>query len=129
MYCLLNDRVELLCARPRDFAKVLHVSFLDHVHAFGAAQNDTRAVKQLVAGFSRRAFYDRNCNVIAPFVAAPGNGNESPLLREALPLVTPIAREIGMSLQRTGLSRSNENILISTCLLYVRRIRVLTRIL
>ncbi|MFL9999031.1 hypothetical protein PQR34_47515 [Paraburkholderia sediminicola] len=27
------------------------------------------------------AFCDRNCNVIAPFVAAPGNGNESPLLR------------------------------------------------
>src|SRR5450631_4904216 len=27
------------------------------------------------------AFCDRNCNVIAPFVAAPGNRNESPLLR------------------------------------------------
>ena len=30
------------------------------------------------------AFCDRNCNVIAPFVSAPGNRNESPLLREAL---------------------------------------------
>jgi hypothetical protein len=40
------------------------------------------------------AFCDRNCNVIAPFVAAPGNDNESPLLREALPLVTRIAREM-----------------------------------
>ena len=28
------------------------------------------------------AFCDRNCNVIAPFVPAPGNRNESPLLRE-----------------------------------------------
>jgi transposase len=50
------------------------------------------------------AFCDRNCNVIAPFVAAPGNGNESPLLREALPLVTRIAREIGMNLQGTVVS-------------------------
>jgi hypothetical protein len=31
------------------------------------------------------AFCDRRCNVIAPFVAAPGNRNESPLLREAPP--------------------------------------------
>ena len=50
------------------------------------------------------AFCDRNCNVIAPFVAAPGNDNESPLLREALPLVTRIAREIGMNLQGTVVS-------------------------
>ena len=27
------------------------------------------------------AFCDRRCNVIAPFVSAPGNHNESPLLR------------------------------------------------
>ena len=33
------------------------------------------------------AFCDRQCNVIAPFVAAPGNRNESLLLREALPEV------------------------------------------
>ena len=31
------------------------------------------------------AFCDRNCNIIAPFVTAPGNRNESPLLRDALP--------------------------------------------
>ena len=37
------------------------------------------------------AFCDRNCNVIAPFVSAPGNRNESPLLREALPLVSRLA--------------------------------------
>src|SRR3978361_1274261 len=50
------------------------------------------------------AFCDRNCNVIAPFVAAPGNGNESPLLREALPLAPRIARAIGMNLQGTVVS-------------------------
>jgi len=36
-------------------------------------------------------FCDRRCNVIAPFVFCAGNRNESPLLREALPLVTRIA--------------------------------------
>ena len=45
------------------------------------------------------AFCDRNCNVIAPFVSAPGNRNESPLLREALPEVMRIARTMGMDLQ------------------------------
>src|ERR1700712_5779182 len=44
------------------------------------------------------AFCDRNCNVIAPFISAPGNRNESPLLREALPEVMRIAREVGMDL-------------------------------
>ncbi|CAE6844439.1 hypothetical protein R75461_07177 [Paraburkholderia nemoris] len=41
-------------------------------------------------------FCDRNCNVIAPFVSAPGNRNESPLLREALPRFTQTARAIGL---------------------------------
>jgi len=45
------------------------------------------------------AFCDRRCNVIAPFVTAPGNRNESPLLREALPGVMHIAREVGMDLR------------------------------
>jgi hypothetical protein len=40
------------------------------------------------------AFCDRNCNVIAPFISASGNQNESPLLREALPVVTGIAASI-----------------------------------
>jgi hypothetical protein len=39
------------------------------------------------------------CNVIAPFVSAPGNRNESPLLREALPNLTGIARVVGLDLQ------------------------------
>jgi hypothetical protein len=50
------------------------------------------------------AFCDRRCNVIAPFVAAPGNRNESPLLREALPEVMRIVREIGMDLSGTIVS-------------------------
>jgi len=50
------------------------------------------------------AFCDRHCNVIAPFVSAPGNRNESPLLREALPLVTRIANTVGFDLQGTIVS-------------------------
>ena len=50
------------------------------------------------------AFCDRNCNVIAPFVAAPGNRNESPLLREALPELTRTARAIGLDLRGTIVS-------------------------
>ena len=46
------------------------------------------------------AFCDRHCNVIAPFMSAPGNRNKSPLLREALPEVMRIVREIGMGSQR-----------------------------
>jgi transposase len=45
------------------------------------------------------AFCDRNCNIIAPFVSAPGNRNESPLLRDALPMVMRIARAVGLELQ------------------------------
>jgi hypothetical protein len=45
------------------------------------------------------AFCDRHCTVIAPFVAAPGNRNESPLPREALPEVMRISREVGLDLQ------------------------------
>ena len=45
------------------------------------------------------AFCDRHCNVIAPFVSAPGNRNESPLLRDALQQVTRIARAVGFSLR------------------------------
>ena len=42
--------------------------------------------------------------MIAPFVSAPGNRNKSPLLREALPEVMRIAREVGMDLQGTIVS-------------------------
>ncbi|MGO9846267.1 MAG: transposase [Methylocella sp.] len=50
------------------------------------------------------AFCDRNCSVIAPFVSAPGNRNESPLLREALPLVSRIALAVGLDLRGTIVS-------------------------
>jgi hypothetical protein len=50
------------------------------------------------------AFCDRHCNVIAPFVAAPGNRNESPLLRKALPELTRTARAIGLDLRGTIVS-------------------------
>ena len=50
------------------------------------------------------AFCDRNCNVIAPFVAAPGNHNESPLLRAALANVMRIAHSDSLDLQGTIVS-------------------------
>jgi transposase len=50
------------------------------------------------------AFCDRRCNVIAPFVSAPGNRNESPLLRDALPRLSHMARAIGMDVQGSTVS-------------------------
>ena len=44
-------------------------------------------------------FCDRNCNVFAPFVTAPGNRNESPLLRAALGKLTGIAKAVGINLR------------------------------
>ena len=50
------------------------------------------------------AFCDHNCNVIAPFVTAPGNRNELPLLQKALPRVTRIAKTVGLNLNNTIVS-------------------------
>jgi transposase len=50
------------------------------------------------------AFCDRDCNVIAPFIAAAGNRNESPLLRDALPKLSEMTRTIGMDLQGSTVS-------------------------
>ncbi len=50
------------------------------------------------------AFCDRNCNVIAPVVAAPGNCHESPLLQKALPQVRRIANKVGLDLNNTIVS-------------------------
>lgn len=47
---------------------------------------------------------DRHCNVGAPFISAPGNCNESPLLRDALPRLSLMARAIGMDLQGATVS-------------------------
>lgn len=49
-------------------------------------------------------FCDHNCNVIVPFIAAPGNRNESSLLKEALPQVTRIAKKVGLDLNKTIVS-------------------------
>ena len=49
-------------------------------------------------------FCDRDCNVIAPLVAAAGNRNESPLLRQALPQLTKIAHAVGLDLQGSIMS-------------------------
>lgn len=50
------------------------------------------------------AFCDRNGNVIAPFVSAPGNQNESPLFREELPKVLSIAHAVGFNLKGSVVS-------------------------
>ncbi|MBV8887488.1 MAG: transposase [Chroococcidiopsidaceae cyanobacterium CP_BM_RX_35] len=50
------------------------------------------------------AFCDRHCNVVAPFVAAPGNRHESPLLLKALPQVIRIAKHVGLELNKTIVS-------------------------
>ena len=46
----------------------------------------------------------RHCNVIAPFIAASGNRNESPLLKTALPQVTRLAKQVGLDLNQTIVS-------------------------
>lgn len=50
------------------------------------------------------AVCSRQCNVISPFIAAPGNRNESPLLKEALPQVTRIAKQVGLDLNKSIVS-------------------------
>ena len=50
------------------------------------------------------AFCNRNCNVIAPFISAPGNYNRSPLLCDALPVVARVADSIGVDLRGTIVS-------------------------
>jgi transposase len=49
-------------------------------------------------------FCDRNFHVIAPFVTAPGNRNESALLKVALPKVSGIAKLVGFDLNQTIVS-------------------------
>jgi hypothetical protein len=47
---------------------------------------------------------DRNCNIIAPFITAPGNRNESVLLKPALTSLVEIAKKIGLDLTGSLLS-------------------------
>lgn len=50
------------------------------------------------------AFCDRNCNIISPFVSAPGNRNESPLFKAGLSNVMSTARTVGIDLTQTIIS-------------------------
>ena len=50
------------------------------------------------------AFCDRNCNIVAPFVTAAGNRNESPLFREAFGPLKKISSEVGFSLDQSIMS-------------------------
>lgn len=70
------------------------------------------------------ALCDRNCNVISPFVTAPGNRNESPLLRKVLPQVTCIAQTVGFNLKNTIVSldgvydsRANRKAIFNSCMI------------
>jgi transposase len=77
-----------------------HSSLLDVTSIHG--DGTTTAAKK--GGDNVVAFCDRNCNVIAPFVAAPGIHSESPLLRATLPNVMRIARSVDHELQGTIVS-------------------------
>ena len=50
------------------------------------------------------AICDRNCNVIAPFVTAPGNKNESPLFPDALFELKRIVKSIGANIAGSTMS-------------------------
>lgn len=50
------------------------------------------------------AFCDRNCNVLAPFVSAAANQNESPLFRKALPRLTLLAKDLELDLHGSVIS-------------------------
>lgn len=50
------------------------------------------------------AICDRNCNIIAPMVFAPGNKNESPLIREAMEPLKRIAKAVGFNLEGSIMS-------------------------
>ncbi len=68
-----------------------------------AAISDERGHKHF-KGDKVVANCSRHCNVIAPFVSAPGNRHESPLLQKALPQVTRIAHKVGLNLKNTIVS-------------------------
>ena len=50
------------------------------------------------------ALCERNCNVIAPMIFAPGNKNESPLIREAMGPLKSIAKAVGFNLKGSIMS-------------------------
>ncbi|WP_232223270.1 transposase [Candidatus Odyssella acanthamoebae] len=50
------------------------------------------------------AICDRNCNIVSPMIFAPGNQNESPLIREAINPLIKIARLVGFDLRGSIMS-------------------------
>lgn len=52
----------------------------------------------------RPTFGHRNCNIISPFVTAPGNRNESPLFKQAISQVMSITQKLGINLNKTVVS-------------------------
>lgn len=50
------------------------------------------------------ALCDRNCNVVAPMIFAPGNKNESPLIREAMGPLKSIAKAVGFNIKGSTMS-------------------------
>lgn len=49
-------------------------------------------------------FCDRKCNIIVPFVTAPGNRNETILLAPAITSLKKIAKLIGIELKKSTMS-------------------------
>ena len=50
------------------------------------------------------ALCDRNCNIISPMIFAPGNKNESPLIREAMGPLKRIAKTVGFNIEGSTMS-------------------------
>lgn len=50
------------------------------------------------------AICDRNCNIIAPFIKAPGNRNETVLLSSALEKLVNTTRKIGLEIKSSIMS-------------------------
>ena len=103
MMCAVIAATEALrteAADPNEIPQSLEWMPWNHISAGNIGFNGHKKIK----GDKVVAFCDRNCNVIAPFISAPGNQNESPLLRDALPEVTRIAGSIGLDLRGTIVS-------------------------
>ena len=50
------------------------------------------------------AICDRNCNIIAPFIKAPGNRNETVLLKPALAKLSETVSAVGLNLKNSVMS-------------------------
>ena len=50
------------------------------------------------------ALCDRQCNIVAPFITAPGNKNECPLLKSALQPLLSMVKEVGFKIKESVMS-------------------------